>query len=329
VQAFTCVAVPNSVIWSGARPVYADIDRTLNIDPVDVARKLTPMTKAIVVQHTFGIPARMDKIVAIAKKNNLIVIEDCAHSLGAAYNGKKIGTVGDGAFFSFGRDKVVSSVWGGAAIIHSKFKEQNLNLKLFQHRLKYPPMPWIAQQLLHPIAFSFILPAYINGLGKAALVVLQKLHVLSFPVYKEEKSGGQPKYFPMKYPNALAALLVNQLGKLDTYNRTRRHSASEYIRHVKGVTGSVGSDSVYLRFPILVKNPKQIISRAKQKGVLLGNWYHNVIDPTGTNVQLAGYTRGSCPYAEHIATHIINFPTLVSDTDVRKVLSVLGTNDTI
>ena len=112
VQAFTCVAVPNSVLWAQATPVYADIDATLNIDPIDVEKKITNRTKAIIVQHTFGIPADMDALVALAKKHNILLIEDCAHSLGATYKGKKVGTFGDAAFFSFGRDKVVSSVFG-------------------------------------------------------------------------------------------------------------------------------------------------------------------------------------------------------------------------
>ncbi len=124
VQAFTCVAVPNSVLWAGAKPVFVDIDATLNMDPKDAEKKITKNTKALIVQHTFGVPAQMDKIIALAKKHHLILIEDCAHALGATYKGKKVGTFGDAAFFSFGRDKVVSSVFGGMAIINAKFDQQ-------------------------------------------------------------------------------------------------------------------------------------------------------------------------------------------------------------
>ena len=78
-QAFTCVAVPNSIIWVGEKPIYIDIDESLNIDPTDIERKITVHTKAIIVQHTFGIPAQMDAIIRIARKHHLILIEDCAH----------------------------------------------------------------------------------------------------------------------------------------------------------------------------------------------------------------------------------------------------------
>ena len=126
IQAFTCVAVPNSIIWAGAKPIYVDIDRSFNLDPTDLEAKITKKSCAIIVQHTFGIPAQIEKIIEIAKMHKLIVIEDCAHSLGVTYKSKKLGNFGDAAFFSFGRDKVVSSVWGGAAIINSKFKIQKI-----------------------------------------------------------------------------------------------------------------------------------------------------------------------------------------------------------
>src|SRR5581483_4013141 len=112
-QAFTCVAVPNSVLWTGAKAIYADIDETGNLDPKDLEKKITKKTKAVIIQHTFGIAANMDAIQKVLKGKKIILIEDCAHALGASYKGKKLGTFGEFAFFSFGRDKVISSVFGG------------------------------------------------------------------------------------------------------------------------------------------------------------------------------------------------------------------------
>ena len=128
-QAFTCVAVPNAVIWTGAHPVFVDIDSSLNFDVTDALKKVTSKTKAVIVQHTFGVPADMDKIIHFCNKHNLVLIEDCAHSLGATHKGKLVGTLGDASFFSFGRDKVVSSVFGGMAIINSKFKVERIPKK--------------------------------------------------------------------------------------------------------------------------------------------------------------------------------------------------------
>ena len=85
VQAFTCVAVPNSVIWAGAKPVYVDIDESYNTDPIDAEKKITKKTKALIVQNSFGIPAQIEKLLLLAKKYKFLVIEDCAHALGATY----------------------------------------------------------------------------------------------------------------------------------------------------------------------------------------------------------------------------------------------------
>src|SRR3989338_8979932 len=125
-QSFTCNAVVNPILWAGAKPIYTDIDETFNINTKELEKHINKNTKAIVVQNTFGIPAQIDKILSIAKEHSLLVIEDCAHSLGATYKEKKVGTFGDVAFFSFGRDKVISSVYGGALIINNKILEDNI-----------------------------------------------------------------------------------------------------------------------------------------------------------------------------------------------------------
>ena len=136
VQAFTCLAVPEVVIWCGAKPVYLDIDESLNLDIRLLEKSISSKTRIIIVQHTFGIPAKIDMIKKIAQKHNIILIEDCAHSLGAKYNSQKIGTFGDAAFFSFGRDKVISSVFGGLAFINPRskyYKTSSANLIFRKH----------------------------------------------------------------------------------------------------------------------------------------------------------------------------------------------------
>ena len=130
-QAFTCNAAANPILWSGLKPVYVDCDEdSFNIDIEDLKRKITPKSKVILVQHTFGLPAEMDKILALAQQNNLILIEDCAHSLGAEYKDKKIGAFGKAAFFSFSRDKIISSVYGGMVVTNDDNLAEKINKAL-------------------------------------------------------------------------------------------------------------------------------------------------------------------------------------------------------
>ncbi|MBI5620290.1 aminotransferase class I/II-fold pyridoxal phosphate-dependent enzyme [Candidatus Gottesmanbacteria bacterium] len=327
-QAFTCVAVPNSIRWAGATPIYADIDDSFNVDPADASRKITKRTKAIIVQHTFGTPATMDEILALAAKHKLLIIEDCAHSLGATYKGKKVGTLGDAAFFSFGRDKAVSSVWGGVATLNIKYQISNIKYKLekFQEHLPYPSRAWIGQQLVHPVAFAGILPTYNLLIGKVVLELLKRTECISMPVCPQEKRGEKPSWMPRRYPNALAQLLVGQLTKLERYIQIRRRTARAYhqaLRSKSRVTlPDIDMQSSYLRLPILAGDRDCLQQKAKRSGVLLGNWYHHVIDPIGVDLGKLGYASGSCPRAEDAAARTVNLPTLINKKEAERVISL-------
>jgi len=114
---YTFVAVPMSVLNVGATPVFTDINReTLCLDPDAAAQAVTPQTKAIIVVHTAGQPADMPRILEIAQKHGLKVIEDCAQSHGAILNGKKVGCFGDCGSYSFQQFKNMTSGEGGMVV---------------------------------------------------------------------------------------------------------------------------------------------------------------------------------------------------------------------
>ena len=101
------------IVNSGALPVFADIDDTLNIDPEDIEKKITENTKAVIVIHYQGGAADMDRIMEVAKKHDLKVIEDVAQAFGGEYKGKKLGTIGDIAMTSFQANKILTCGEGG------------------------------------------------------------------------------------------------------------------------------------------------------------------------------------------------------------------------
>ena len=327
VQAFTCVAVPNCVLWCGAKPIFIDIDKTLNIDIGDAEKKITTKTKALIVQHTFGVPADLDKITKFCKKHQIFLIEDCAHALGATYKGKLAGTFGEAAFFSFGRDKIVSSIFGGVAITGNK----DLGIKIDNYRkeLRFPNSFWILRQLFHPLMCAIILPIYnIFGLGKALLFIAQKLKLLSFPVYQEEKNGERPTDFPRQYPSALAQLAMNQLQKLKKMNTRRKHIVKLYFEKINKSDIKLpekNSGAVYLRFNVATHRVDELRFKAKKKGIILGNWYHTVIDPIGVVMEKIGYAFGSCPKAENASRMSLNLPTYprLTDKQVESICSII------
>ncbi len=120
VPGYTFIASISTIILSGAIPVLAEIDESLTIDPTRIEELITPRTKAIMPVHMLGNPCQLDEILAIAKKHNLYVIEDCCQAVGASYKGKRVGTYGNIGAFSLNLFKTISSGDGGAVITNDE-----------------------------------------------------------------------------------------------------------------------------------------------------------------------------------------------------------------
>ncbi|OGN30020.1 MAG: hypothetical protein A3A33_01705 [Candidatus Yanofskybacteria bacterium RIFCSPLOWO2_01_FULL_49_25] len=142
VPAFTMGASWLAVLYTGAKPVFVDCElETFNIDPDKIEEKITKKTKAIMPVHIFGHPCEMKKIMAIAKKHKLLVVEDAAEAHGALYEGRLAGTFGDVGCFSFYGNKIITTGEGGMIIAKNhavaercrKFKDLHHSKKRFIH----------------------------------------------------------------------------------------------------------------------------------------------------------------------------------------------------
>jgi 8-amino-3,8-dideoxy-alpha-D-manno-octulosonate transaminase len=119
-QSFTFVATAEAIIESGATPVIADIDKTLNMDPADLERRITPQTKAVIVVHMLGVPAHLSEIKRICDKHSLALIEDTAWGCGGSYEGVPLGTYGDIGTYSFDFAKTMTTGEGGMLVFKNK-----------------------------------------------------------------------------------------------------------------------------------------------------------------------------------------------------------------
>ena len=106
----------NTIVMMGALPVIAEIDESFNIDPADLERHITPQTKAIMAVHLQGTPCAIDRVLEIARRHKLKVIEDCAQSVGASFKGKPLGSLGDIGIFSLQQNKTITAGEGGAVV---------------------------------------------------------------------------------------------------------------------------------------------------------------------------------------------------------------------
>ncbi|MAV61359.1 MAG: aminotransferase DegT [Gammaproteobacteria bacterium] len=161
---FTFAAVINAVIYSGAKPVIIDVNkRDMTIDSALIEKNITKKTKAIIAVHLYGYSANMEKILKIAKKHGLYVIEDCAEALGTFYKDKHVGIVGDAATFSFFGNKTISTGEGGMLQFKRK-KHLNFAKKLRDHGMSQNKRYWHEE-----VGFNYRLTNLQSAVGVAQM----------------------------------------------------------------------------------------------------------------------------------------------------------------
>jgi perosamine synthetase len=163
VPTFTMIATGNAVLYTGATPVFVDAElNTWNIDPAKIEEKITKKTKAIIVVHTYGHPVDMDAITMIARKHNLFVIEDAAEAHGAEYKGKKVGSLGDVACFSFYANKIITTGEGGMVVTNNETIAKKCRL-LRNHAFTTPRF------IHHHVGFNYRMTNMQAAIGLAQL----------------------------------------------------------------------------------------------------------------------------------------------------------------
>ncbi|MFH1947142.1 MAG: DegT/DnrJ/EryC1/StrS aminotransferase family protein [Candidatus Magasanikbacteria bacterium] len=327
VQSYTCMVVSNAITWTGAKPIYVDVENDFNMSADDLIAKISPKSKVLIIQHTFGKPANLDKLIAIAREYGLKIIEDCAHSFGAKHNGKLLGTFGDLAMFSFGSDKILSCVRGGGVVTNNS--EIAKKLQNFQSRLPLSRRLKVIQHLLHYPIFEKGKLLYNIRVGKYILGISKKLNLINRIIYNPEKQGNQVLFYPSLLPNSLATILLKQLETFEEINKHRQEIAKLYnekINNPKITKPDWSDESIWLRYTLLTENPSRLHTQAKKQGILLGNWYDQVIAPKDIDLEKSGYLKGSCPNAEQLSVQSINLPTNrhIATKDAERIISIVN-----
>jgi len=328
IQAYTCNAVPNPVLWASATPIYSDIDEeTLNVNPESLKEKITAKTKAIILQHTFGRPGPIEEVLEIAKNHNLLVIEDCAHSLGAEYKGKKLGTFGDFAIVSFGREKVISSLSGGAILVNNKRFIGAIDE--FTKGLSYPSFITYLKEFNNFFTWRLLIrKVFFSGFGAGLLNFLNSQDFFNVVTSSKELSGEKPPWYPAAFPGTFAKIALLEFPKIDEINQRRNEIAHFYEKNIKNGAFRLlpHHEGIYLRFVVLHENPTPIFEEAKKRHFWFGNWYSSPIYPSRADIAKMHYDEGTCPVAEKIASQTINLPNYVGmkDDEVQEVVGFIN-----
>ncbi|MFR7923338.1 MAG: UDP-4-amino-4,6-dideoxy-N-acetyl-beta-L-altrosamine transaminase [Roseburia faecis] len=273
----TFAASANCVFYCGGTPVFADVDpKTYNIDPADIERKITSNTKAIIAVHLAGQPCDMDAIHKIARKHNLLVIEDGAHALGSEYKGKKVGSLSDMTTFSFHPVKPITTGEGGMIVTDNEGFYQKLMLfrshgiTRDENLMTRNDGPWFYQQL---------------DLG-----------------------------FNYRITDIQCALGCSQMKKLDRFLKRRKEIVSRYNKAFADCENIVtpyqlpDTESGWHLYIIQVKNydRRKVFEQLRKKGIAVNVHYIPVY--MHPYYQEHGYKEVHCKNAEEIYSHILSLP---------------------
>jgi dTDP-4-amino-4,6-dideoxygalactose transaminase len=291
---FTFFSTAESISAVGATPVFVDVESdTYNIDPLKIEEKITEKTKAIMPVHIFGQSAKMDEIMAIAKKHNLKVIEDAAQAVGGEYKEKKVGSIGDVACFSFFPTKNLGCAGDGGMITTS-----DDNIAIIARALRT------------------------HGSGENGQRAYNLLNNINEEVNTSE-GHDDTVYNPLKYYNYLigfntrldaiqAAILRIKLSYIDKWNEQRRENAKMYDENLKDTALTlpiiVGeSKSVYNMYVVQSENREEMLTKLKEKGISTGVYY-----PVPMHLQKVykglGYKEGDMPIAEYLSHRTFAIP---------------------
>lgn len=310
-QVPTHIVVVNAIRYVGARPVYVDCSPdTFNMDLAQLEKKITPKSKVLLVQHTFGIPADIGTVLALAHRYGLVLIEDCVHALGARYDGKLVGSFGKAAFFSTEETKTISTTMGGMVVTD----DPDIAAKIGEFWLSCPwPSAWLTARYVMKLALYYLLTEpYLHRYTRTMYELLGKHHPLPRPTTGAELLGQRPALYEQRLSNAQAALGLQQLQRLEENLAHRRTIARLYSEQLSRLglklpQKPAKAEPAFVRFPVWVKDRTAVVNLAAPH-VVMGTWFTSVLEEA-VSPAYGDYETGTCPVAEAAARHLINLPT--------------------
>lgn len=273
--ALTFWAVPALAQVAGLKVVFADVDpATFALDPAAFERAITPATRAVVPTHLYGLACDMDAIMSIATRHHLHVIEDCAHALGATYNGRPVGTFGDAGFFSFQTLKPLNCYGGGMALV--KNEEVATTVRNLAEREPWPDQKRIENRLLVGRLQRIFIKPWVFSISAFPILWVSSLIGANPDVYLWEEIR-QPNPLPSPYterfPNVQAALGLAGLEHLDRWTaETRRHAHAmdQALGGLPGITVPQvppGRTHVYYQYCVYGPQRDELVVRCVRRGI--------------------------------------------------------------
>ena len=332
-QGYTCCVVPKALLLTGVKPVYVDVNPSdYSISYESLAKKVSEKTRAIIVQHSFGIPCTCtDDVRELCDEKGILMIEDCAHSLGISYHGKLTGTIGDASFFSTDHSKIMSTSIGGFLVVN---KESIAN-KVSKEYEKVPDLKReearaVSTQLLgEKIRYGKFMYWLLNSnkyIHYADYYFSRFIHKIRKQFYMNDYSNvQQPEYtFPARLSNAQAYVGVSQLKRLRKNLEERRQTASIFSEHLNSKFIAPHSEA-YLVYPVRVESIEIVQTKLKNTATVESMFHVPLGGAKENELSKYGYDVSECPTAIGLCKHVINLPCInISKSDVLRICKVIN-----
>lgn len=329
IPAFTCVVVPNAIIYLGATPIYVDIEEKNLCTTKDlIEKKITNKTKCIIIQNMLGLSNEVDEIVLLAKNHELYTIEDCTHGFGGKYNGIYNGLKSDCSFYSSQWNKPFSTGVGGILLVNnqnlqSKIEINNKNLSKPSNKSKLTLHLLILFRtyILKDWSYWFLLKLY-RKLSMLGLVVGSS--------QKEEITGTTiPNNYLVASSYVQAKFGLKELKKIHKKLSIRRENGLIYNEWMKEnnkyfIDEKYLDNHSFLKYPILVKDRDLFLSNAVQAKIQMGDWFISPLHPVKDNLSQWHLEKKKYPNAVKISQHILNLPSDVEN--INAILKFLNKN---
>jgi len=315
IPGYTCVVDVNPVLYLKAKPVYVDIEpNTFNIDVKSLEAKITPNTKVIMAQHTYGYPCDMDAIMRIAEKNGALVIEDCCHAFGSKHKDRVVGTFGQVAYFSSQWNKPYTTGLGGMVLVRDPALADRIE-SLCSRELAPPSKKEVLMLMAQLGVYRAFVYPRTTALAQDAFRLLTKKGVV---VGSSSTSELGPAEMESDYFKAMSCVQarsgLRQLGKIER-NIVHRRTIAEYYDELLEEKGWVirqhdrsTIQPVMVRYPVRIVEKAQALAEAARRGVELGDWFECPLHAIEAPLATYHYEDGMCPESEKASRQVVNLP---------------------
>jgi dTDP-4-amino-4,6-dideoxygalactose transaminase len=310
---FTCLSVIEAVKVCGAIPVYLDVDEHLCIEPKEILRQKKDSLKVVILQHTFGIPGRLEQLLSACSKIGAAVVEDCAQSFGCSWKGRPLGSFGKAAIYSSEWGKPYTTGQGGMLTVNSKELLDEVDQGVEDLALPAFTKSELILECQRRV-YSFLSGPQLEGYLRYTYGKLREIGIIK-EAFELKSNFCLYRGYVRFIGKMTAKAGLKQIENWSKLQQKRRRNTEMIEEHFNRVGLALWpkpdeADVTMLRYPILTTCKSKIVKQARKHKLDIAGWYMSPVHPLqGNNLTKVDYYQGCCPRTEKMISQLVHLPT--------------------